>query len=71
MALFLGSISFSLYMVHYLWVNAFYFLQTHSRLGIPGEYFSAGAAVTALLSATVICIFVEEPLRRYGRRQLG
>ena len=65
---FLGRISFSLYMIHQPIVHVSQHLQQTSHLPLPSAAFSAGAAVTALVVASVVCIGAEEKLRRYGRR---
>jgi peptidoglycan/LPS O-acetylase OafA/YrhL len=65
---FLGRISFSLYMIHQPIVHVFQHLQHTTHTLLPGGSFSAGALVTALIVASVICIGAEEKLRRFGRR---
>lgn len=65
--MFLGRISFSLYMVHYPIVRVFYFLQLNTSAGLPSGLFSAAAVAAAILTATLVCVLAEEPLRRFGR----
>ena len=68
---FLGRISFSLYMVHYPIVRACQFVQSKHLARLPNALYTAVAIISALFLATLICIHIEEPLRRFGRNSTG
>jgi peptidoglycan/LPS O-acetylase OafA/YrhL len=64
---FLGRISFSLYMSHFLLVKAAVYLQTPSASGLERALMSLILYATAFALAFVLCAMIEEPMRRYGR----
>ena len=68
LAAFLGRISFSAYLCHLpilRFTLAFQPLHASASLRL---LYDAGALAGVISLATVLCIFIEEPARRYGRR---
>ena len=67
--LFLGRISFSLYITHYPVMCAYLVLQ---RAGaISSAVASVLTLTTALALASAVCVTIEEPTRRFGRQRFA
>jgi peptidoglycan/LPS O-acetylase OafA/YrhL len=72
-AVYLGQISFSLYMVHELVHTAWIWATEQFELvlaGTAGKFTVAGLIVLAMLGAAVLYHVVEEPARRWMRRMV-
>lgn len=71
-AMFLGRISYSLYMVHYLLIQVSgMFMGRYfptSEMAAINFAFAAGAVVLSLIAATILFAQVEKPARQIGRR---
>jgi peptidoglycan/LPS O-acetylase OafA/YrhL len=66
-SMFLGRISFALYLVHFPILRIAKFWQPTGSRWVGLEY-SMLAVALSLTVAYVLCRVVEEPLRRFGRR---
>jgi peptidoglycan/LPS O-acetylase OafA/YrhL len=66
-ALFLGRISFSLYLCHYPILRWVHIMQPSDASSSVRLLYDAGALLLIAPLATALCIFLEEPARRYGR----
>ncbi len=68
--LFLGRISFALYITHYLVLGAVVAAVGHRPASLADKLASTAAVVVISLGlAWLLCVLVEEPLRRRGRRR--
>ncbi len=71
--MFLGRISFALYLSHFLVLKVAMAAQPAviDLLGAPGvgrAFCTLGGLLASVGMATLLCVLVEEPARRYGRR---
>ncbi len=68
--LFFGRISFSLYLTHFLVMEAVVALMGGRSPRLLDKLAGTGAVVTASIGlAWLVCVTVEEPVRRWGRRR--
>jgi len=67
-ALWLGRLSFSIYMVHFPIMVLFGYVQHRAGGAVPGWASTLATLLATCVAASLICRWIEEPARRFGRR---